>query len=129
MWLYTINMSVFMSLSYVVFPSISALKTNNVDADEQGGTLGALWSIKAMASALAPIVFGAVWRALSSEAPWAVYALASGVAVLGFLVSMSVPDPHLGRGSDIAGDSSYAEALGDVERPTVIGQKAALSEA
>jgi MFS family permease len=129
MWLYTINMSVFMSLSYVVFPSISALKTNNVDADEQGGTLGALWSIKSMASALAPIVFGAVWRALSSEAPWAVYALASGVAVLGFLVSMSVPDPHLGRGSDIAGDSSYAEALGDVERPTVIGQKAALSEA
>ena len=93
MWLYTVNMSIFMSLSYMVFPGISALKTNNVGADEQGGTLGALWSTKAMSSVISPSVFGALWRVYSSEAPWVVYALASGVTILGFVISLCVPEP------------------------------------
>ena len=94
LFLYTINMSVFMSLSYVVFPGISALKANNVGADEQGGTLGALWAIKAVASALAPLIFGALWRIYSSSAPWLVYAVASGMALCGFAVALFVPEPE-----------------------------------
>jgi MFS family permease len=128
MWMYTITLSVFNSLSYVVFPGISALKTNNVAADEQGGTLGALWSTKAMANAISPFAFGALWRGFSTTAPWAVYALASGVAVIGFLVSLSVPEPTIrGGGGSAAGGQDQAKLARDVEQPSGSGQKTARS--
>ena len=71
----------------MVFPGISALKTNNVGADEQGGTLGASgpqkpWRVLFL---LVYLVHSGIY---SSEAPWVVYALASGATIIGLSYHM-----------------------------------------
>ena len=45
------------SLVIMAFPTISAIKSNNVDKTEQGRIQGALYSVQALASAAGPTIF------------------------------------------------------------------------
>ena len=59
--------------------------------NEQGGALGALWSARALASAISPFVFGSVW---TLSEPWMVYYLYGGFSFLALLSGLFVPAPE-----------------------------------
>ena len=93
------------SLAMLAFPAVSALKANNVSMNEQGGALGALWSARALASAISPFVFGSVW---TLSEPWMVYYLYGGFSFLALLSGLFVPAPehfdeHGGGGTEQGG--------------------------
>lgn len=50
------------SLMMMAFPTVSAVKSNNVKGSEQGRIQGALYSVQALASALGPTLFRTVDR-------------------------------------------------------------------
>ena len=49
------------ALGMVTFPSISSLKSNNVDPDEQGKIQGAIVGIQSLAMGVGPVVFSSLF--------------------------------------------------------------------
>ena len=47
---------------------------------------------KALASIIAPLVFGVLWRNMSDTAPWVIYIVAGVSASLSFLCALGVPE-------------------------------------
>lgn len=50
------------SLCFISFPTVSAIKSNYVEASEQGRIQGALFSLKSLASACGPVVLRIVYH-------------------------------------------------------------------
>ena len=93
-FVYVASNAVSSSLAMMTFPAISALKANEVSMAEQGGTLGALWSTKALASSAAPFLFGWMWHQFRGNRVWLIYVVACGVATVAFLFGFGVPKPR-----------------------------------
>jgi MFS family permease len=114
--LYVIANSIGVSIAMLVFPAISALKANNVSMHEQGGTLGALWSTRALSSAIAPVLFGTVYHTYQ-DSPWTVYYLSGGFSFLALLSGLFVPAPEhfseYGGDDEVVNVESGAEDGGD----------------
>lgn len=62
---------IFACFSFISFPAISAMKSNNVGETEQGKIQGALYGVKQFGGGLGPVVFGAVFNQFTgSHAVW-----------------------------------------------------------
>ena len=107
---YILNNTISQSLAMTTFPAISALKANEVSRDEQGGTLGALWSTRSLANVLSPFLFGWMWHKYGVDQVWLIYVVASGVATLAFVSGLFVPKPVIGN--------EYGEANEDMNVAT-----------
>ena len=92
-FLYILSNSICNSLAMMTFPAISALKTNEVSMDEQGGALGALWSARSLASSVSPFLFGWMWHRFDDDHVWLIYVVASVFAFTTFLSGFGVPKP------------------------------------
>jgi fucose permease len=51
---------IFSCLSFLSFPAVSAMKSNNVDVKEQGKIQGALYGIRQLGGGVGPVVFGVI---------------------------------------------------------------------
>ncbi len=84
------------SIGFLSFPSISAMKSNNVNASEQGKIQGALYGIKQLGGGVGPVVFGAIFNAVSSPddqiySPELIWFIATAIGLLGVALGFSVP--------------------------------------
>ena len=62
---------IFACFSFISFPAISAMKSNNVGETEQGRIQGALYGVKQFGGGLGPVAFGAVFNEFTgSHAVW-----------------------------------------------------------
>jgi len=96
---YTIFVAVLVSsISTMAFPTVSAIKANNVGASEQGRIQGALYSVKSLASGVGPALMQMVYsktkeapRTLLWGGPGTMFVAASGLFVIGILLSLALP--------------------------------------
>lgn len=83
--------------SNMSFPTISAIKANNVESNEQGRIQGALYSVKALASGVGPAVLQYVYSKTKMYhgillGPGTMFIFASGLFVIGVVLALSLPN-------------------------------------
>jgi predicted MFS family arabinose efflux permease len=83
--------------SNMSFPTISAIKANNVESFEQGRIQGALYSVKALASGVGPAVLQYVYSKTKTYhgillGPGTMFIFASGLFVIGVVLALSLPN-------------------------------------
>jgi len=116
------------SISTMAFPTISAIKANNVESSEQGRIQGALYSVKSLASGVGPALMQLVYNKTKDHheriwgGPGSMFIAASALFVIGIGLALALPkkmantNPRHGgtafpqSGLDAMGDD---EALGD----------------
>jgi len=80
------------SVAGIAFPTISAIKANNVDEHEQGQIQGALFALSSLASALGPTTLRLLYEKTSETAyPGAFFLLASAFFLVATLCAMALP--------------------------------------
>ena len=120
--------------SNMSFPTISAIKANNVESSEQGRIQGALYSVKALASGVGPAVLQYVYSKTKMYhglllGPGTMFIFASGLFVIGVVLALSLPNDkantsprHGGRPANQDGNNNSTsmaiddEALGEYRR-------------
>jgi len=81
------------SLVGMSFPTISAIKANNVNESEQGRIQGALYSIQALASGAGPIVMRTVYKYTKDTAyPGAMFMVAGGIMLIAVACAYALPE-------------------------------------
>ena len=83
--------------SQMSFPTISAIKANNVDSSEQGRIQGALYSVKALASGVGPAMLQFVYSKTKMYhgillGPGTMFIFASGLFLVGVLLTLLLPN-------------------------------------
>ena len=107
--IYIVSNAVTTSLAMLTFPAISALKANEVSMSEQGSTLGALWSTRALAGSAAPFLFGWMWHQFRGGRVWLIYVVACSVAMMAFLFGFGVPKPRCNEYSGVREEVAVVE--------------------
>jgi DHA1 family tetracycline resistance protein-like MFS transporter len=82
------------SLTNMAFPTISAIKANNVDESEQGRIQGALFSVQALASGTGPIAMRYVYHLTVDGAflgPGSMFVFASGLSLVAAGCAYALP--------------------------------------
>jgi MFS transporter, DHA1 family, tetracycline resistance protein len=81
-------------LTGMAFPTISAIKANNVEPSEQGRIQGALYSLQALASGLGPITLKFVYSQTkhSELGPGCMFVFASGLYLIAVCIACSLPN-------------------------------------
>jgi len=76
----------------MAFPTISAIKANNVDEHEQGQIQGALYALSSLANALGPAILRQVYQKTSkTEHPGAFFLVASAFFLVATVCAMALP--------------------------------------
>ncbi|KAG6612616.1 Major Facilitator Superfamily (MFS) [Phytophthora cinnamomi] len=92
-WLvYVVGISA--SISDLSFPAISALKSINASEEEQGRLQGAIYGARSLFEALGPVVFAALYAAMTRQSAWSQalpYVVASFIYFVGVGVALSLP--------------------------------------
>uniref|UniRef100_A0A7S2XRJ3 Major facilitator superfamily (MFS) profile domain-containing protein n=1 Tax=Attheya septentrionalis TaxID=420275 RepID=A0A7S2XRJ3_9STRA len=86
-----LGMSVFIGVS---FPTISAIKSNNVNESEQGRIQGALYSLSALASAVGPLSLRAVYNMTKNDSypgPGIMFVFAAVLYFVAVLCAIALP--------------------------------------
>ena len=86
--------AVLASLLMMAFPTISAVKSNNVNESEQGRIQGALYSVQALSSALGPTMFRAVHHFTSENSifgPGSMFLFSACMYVIASYVACLLP--------------------------------------
>jgi DHA1 family tetracycline resistance protein-like MFS transporter len=95
----------------MAFPTISAIKANNVAATEQGRIQGALYSLSALASGVGPVVLRTVYQAVKSTAvgPGAMFVFAGCLYWIAVAVACALPPERANaqRASDDLSDDAW----------------------
>jgi Major Facilitator Superfamily len=96
-------------LTGMAFPTISAIKANNVEPSEQGRIQGALYSLQALASGLGPITLKFVYSQTkhSKLGPGSMFVFASGLYLIAVCIACSLP-------SDKANAANRVESMTNV---------------
>jgi DHA1 family tetracycline resistance protein-like MFS transporter len=87
----------FSCLSFLSFPAVSAMKSNNVADSEQGKIQGALYGVKQLGGGLGPVLFGLMFNAMGDPDdgrmyhPTLVWWLGAAVALITVFIGFSVP--------------------------------------
>ncbi|KAG2451821.1 hypothetical protein HYH02_003597 [Chlamydomonas schloesseri] len=87
------------SLASVCWPALVALQTAGVAPGQQGAVFGALQAISSMASGLGPLLFAAVFRAVTRtdsklpKMPGVVWCMAAGMTAVAIGLTLSLPQP------------------------------------
>ncbi|KAG7363751.1 tetracycline resistance protein [Nitzschia inconspicua] len=81
-------------LTGIAFPTISAIKANNVDPSEQGRIQGALYSLQALASGLGPVALKFVYSQTkhTKVGPGSMFLFASGLYLVAVCIACSLPN-------------------------------------
>ena len=82
------------TLGMMAFPTISAIKANNVESSEQGRIQGALYSVTAVASAIGPIVLRFVYHYTKDGlwmGPGSMFLVAAGVNAIAVYCAYLLP--------------------------------------
>jgi MFS transporter, DHA1 family, tetracycline resistance protein len=81
------------SITGMAFPTISAIKANNVEVTEQGRIQGALYSLQALASGLGPVLLRLVYTKFrhSSVGPGAMFIFAASLYLVAVAVAYALP--------------------------------------
>jgi DHA1 family tetracycline resistance protein-like MFS transporter len=121
------------SFAGVAWPAISAIKSNNCGADEQGLVQGALASLRALATGIGPLFFAALYRNVATaEAPLGfhpglVFWAAAVLTLAAVCVAFTLP-ADAGRGGGGGGGGvvvGVAGGGGGTEAAVVAGAAAA----
>ncbi|CEG48349.1 major facilitator superfamily [Plasmopara halstedii] len=103
-------------ISDLSFPAISALKSINASAKEQGRLQGAIYGARSIFEALGPVVFASLYGAMTRQSLWSQalpYVVASVLYFVGIGLALSLP---IGKSScvenTIAGASSMPPRCG-----------------
>jgi Major Facilitator Superfamily len=97
-------------LSNMAFPTISALKSNNVRDSEQGLIQGALYSLQAIASGLGPMIMRAVYHFTKDGAFFgagSMFVVAGGIMMIAVGLAHDLPEQQTGANVELY------ERLGD----------------
>ena len=83
--------------SQMSFPTISAIKANNVESSEQGRIQGALYSVKALASGVGPAILQFIYSKTKHYhgvllGPGTMFLFASTLYVIGVVLTMALPN-------------------------------------
>jgi DHA1 family tetracycline resistance protein-like MFS transporter len=80
-------------LTGMAFPTISAMKANNVDRHEQGRVQGALYSLQALASGVGPIALKGVYNLTKDTryGPGSMFVFASSLYLVAVVIAFSLP--------------------------------------
>ncbi len=83
--------------SQMSFPTISAIKANNVESSEQGRIQGALYSVKALASGVGPSILQFVYSKTKHYhgvllGPGTMFLFASTLYIIGVVLTMALPN-------------------------------------
>lgn len=102
------------SLTTMSFPTISAIKANNVADTEQGRIQGALYSVKALAAGVGPAVLQFVYSRTKTNGwfgPGTMFVFAGGLFGVAVLLALALPNDktntsrrHGGSGISVAAD-------------------------
>jgi len=81
------------ALTGMAFPTISAIKANNVDESEQGRIQGALYSLQALASGIGPVLLRFVYSHTKNSplGPGTMFIFAGGLYLVAVAVACSLP--------------------------------------
>ncbi|KAG7342555.1 tetracycline resistance protein [Nitzschia inconspicua] len=81
-------------LTGMAFPTISAIKANNVEPSEQGRIQGALYSLQALASGLGPVSLKFVYSQTkhTKVGPGSMFLFASGLYLVAVCIACSLPN-------------------------------------
>ncbi|GKY96168.1 hypothetical protein MPSEU_000576600 [Mayamaea pseudoterrestris] len=105
------------SFGAMSFPTISAIKANNVEASEQGRIQGALYSLSALASALGPVTLRFVYHYTKDGAflgPGSMFIVAAGLYLVAvYCAHLLPPEANSKRGRC---EVRTSLALDDTER-------------
>jgi sugar phosphate permease len=88
---------IFSCLSFLSFPAVSAMKSNNVADSEQGKIQGALYGVKQLGGGMGPVLFGLMFNAMGDPDdgqmyhPTLVWWLGAAVALITVFIGFSVP--------------------------------------
>lgn len=108
-------------LGSMSFPTISAIKANNVESSEQGRIQGALYSVQSLASGLGPAMMQYVYSKTKTMngfllGPGTMFIFASALYVVGIGFALALPNDkantnprHGGRPNAQAGSSSSSD--------------------
>merc|ERR1712232_275031 len=96
------------------YPTISAIKANNVKNSEQGRIQGALFSVQSLASAMGPLLFRVVYHKTKDTFPGAMFVCASCIMFCAALLALALPG-HQTNSNEI-NDMQDADALLENER-------------
>ncbi|VEU38105.1 unnamed protein product [Pseudo-nitzschia multistriata] len=103
------------SLATMSFPTISAIKANNVVDSEQGRIQGALWSVKALASGVGPVFLQWVYSRTKNDGwfgPGTMFLVAGGLFLVAVGLALALPNDKTNTSSRHGGGGSPAsEAL------------------
>jgi DHA1 family tetracycline resistance protein-like MFS transporter len=102
------------SITGMAFPTISAIKANNVAVTEQGRIQGALYSLQALASGLGPVLLRLVYSKFrdSTFGPGAMFVFAASLYMVAVAVACALPPDRANarrRGSDTRDDDDDDE--------------------
>jgi len=101
---------IFSSFSALSFPTISSIKSNNVDETEQGRVQGALYSVASLAAALGPLSLRAVYRSpTSNEIPGLMFLFGASLYLIASIGACSLP--KMRTDSSLMSANQSAEAL------------------
>jgi len=126
------------SLSQMSFPTISAIKANNVKSSEQGRIQGALYSVKALASGVGPAAMQLVYSRTKSchgvlLGPGTMFLAASGMFVIGIGIALALPNDKANTNPRFGGrptnqNTNNAIVAGGETTPTMVIDDEALGE-
>ncbi|KAG2441733.1 hypothetical protein HXX76_003348 [Chlamydomonas incerta] len=127
------------SLASVCWPALVALQTAGVAPGQQGAVFGALQAISSMASGLGPLLFAAVFRAVTRtdstlpKMPGVVWLMAAAMTAVAIGLTLSLPQPAAAAGGADASHSHKSRGGQDgevpAEEPVVVVAAAAAAAA
>eukprot|EP00526_Cylindrotheca_closterium_P005730 CAMPEP_0113604000 /NCGR_PEP_ID=MMETSP0017_2-20120614/1568_1 /TAXON_ID=2856 /ORGANISM="Cylindrotheca closterium" /LENGTH=562 /DNA_ID=CAMNT_0000512409 /DNA_START=177 /DNA_END=1865 /DNA_ORIENTATION=- /assembly_acc=CAM_ASM_000147 len=97
----------------MAFPTISAIKSNNVDASEQGRIQGALYSLQALASGVGPVTLRYVSSITKDSplGPGSMFVFAGGLYLCAVAAALALPkelaNSRRDHDEDVAGEEDY----------------------
>ena len=109
----------FVSMS---FPTISAIKSNNVDESEQGRIQGALYSLSALASALGPMTLRCVYHFTKDGVflgPGSMFIFAAGLYAIASYCAYLLPPQATSSREEPQEDENVESDDGGLESPLV----------
>jgi len=101
------------ALTGMAFPTISAIKANNVDEAEQGRIQGALYSLQALASGVGPVLLRFVYSQCKNSVlgPGAMFVFAGGLYLVAVAVACALPKDKANARRDHEDDEDYQDLL------------------
>jgi MFS transporter, DHA1 family, tetracycline resistance protein len=88
------------TLLWMSFPTISAIKSNNVLESEQGQIQGALYSLQAIASGAGPMMMRTVYYYTKDGAflgPGSMFVVGGGIMLIAICLAFALPETHKKR--------------------------------